>query len=117
MNIGRPELVWDSHLNHVGYMLRDMFINSKYTDVVLVCEDGGRFKVHRNVLSSCSEKFKEIFEDDENISSIFLYGIVSFEFTNSFITSFIQGAGFICPLIRSQIKLPRLVLSHFWSSE
>ena len=79
MNIGRPELVWDSHLNHVGYMLRDMFINSKYSDVVLVCEDGGRFKVHRNVLSSCSEKFKEIFEDDENISSMFLYGIVSFE--------------------------------------
>ena len=79
MNIGRPELVWDSHLNHVGYMLRDMFINSKYTDVVLVCEDGGRFKVHRNVLSSCSEKFKGIFDDDENISSIFLFGIVSFD--------------------------------------
>ena len=79
MNFDRPELVWDSHLNHVGYMLRDMFVNSKYTDVVLVCEDGGRFKVHKNVLSSCSEKFKEIFEDDENISSMFLYGIVSFD--------------------------------------
>ena len=79
MNNPESELVWDSHSNHVGEMLRDMFINSKHTDVVLVCEDGGRFKVHRNVLSSCSEKFKEIFEDDENISSMFLYGIISFD--------------------------------------
>ena len=79
MNITKPEMVWDSHSSHVGEMLREMFINSKYTDVMLVCEDGGRFKVHRNVLSSCSEQFKEILEDDEHLSSIFLYGIVSFD--------------------------------------
>ena len=53
---------WDSYQEHSRVMLQKL-MSSKFSDVILVCEDRKKIPAHRNILSACSPVLREILED------------------------------------------------------
>ena len=60
--------------------MKEMVINENFADVTLVTDDKKHIKAHKNILSSCSQVFKDILQEEKgSVSTIFLRGIHSSE--------------------------------------
>ena len=77
MNRGQLNLQWDAYSDHLQGMLQEIISNDSFSDVTLVTDDKKQLKAHRNILSSCSSVFKEIFQigATSNHQVIYLRGI------------------------------------------
>ena len=77
MNRGQLNLQWDAYSDHLQGMLQEIIANDSFSDVTLVTDDKKQVKAHRNILSSCSSVFKEIFQIGaiSNHQVIYLRGI------------------------------------------
>ena len=77
MNRGQLNLQWDAYSDHLQGILQDIISNDSFSDVTLVTDDKKQVKAHRNILSSCSSVFKEIFQygASSNHQVIYLRGI------------------------------------------
>jgi len=54
-------------------LCQDMFEDSNFTDVTLVCEEGKKFKAHKIILSSCSALLKDILVNNPHPSPILYF--------------------------------------------
>ena len=54
------KLTWSNYSYHLRDMLQEMMKSDSLTDVTLVCDDDVQIKVHRVVLSACSDVFRKI---------------------------------------------------------
>ena len=74
------EFTWHSHTNHLRKMMENMLQSSEWSDVTLICEDKNQMKAHKNILSSASDFFRDMFQLDQNPTTIiYLKGIKSTE--------------------------------------
>ena len=74
------EVTWHSYTNHLRKMMENMLQSNEWSDVTLVCEDKNQMKAHKNILSSASDFFRDIFHLDKNPTTvIYLKGIKSTE--------------------------------------
>lgn len=73
-------LNWEAFNDHVREMLQELLNCNDHADVTLVCEDKIQFKVHKILLSACSQVFKSIISlDSRSNPLIYLRGIQSSE--------------------------------------
>ena len=81
MSKEKLNLTWDTYVDHLKEMLRNMMTSNELTDITLVSEDKISFKVHKVVLSAFSSPvFNSIINDNALASqTIFLRGIQSQE--------------------------------------
>ena len=57
-----PHLTNTNHWSLLQDLLSNLWISGEFSDVTIVCDDGTHFKVHKAILSGCSDFFKNIFE-------------------------------------------------------
>ena len=68
-------LIWNDYNSHLSELMRGMLKRTDLSDVTLVCDESS-FKVHKVVLSACSEVFTEIIKQTPGSNSvIYLRGI------------------------------------------
>ena len=64
---------WDSYSSHMKTSLHQMMVAEQLTDVTLVSADQTKIKAHKNILSACSEGFRNIFNDQDVHSQTVVY--------------------------------------------
>ena len=71
-----PHLTSTNHPSLIKDLLSNLWVTGEYSDVTIVCDDGTHFKVHKTILSACSEFFKDIFiiDDDKEDFEIQIVG-------------------------------------------
>ena len=68
-------LTWDTYSEHLKDMVKEM-MNDDLADVTLVTEDKKHMRAHKNILSACSQVFKDIVKLEQSSKPIiFLRGI------------------------------------------
>ena len=73
-------LTWHTFSEHLQLMFKDLYEETKHTDVTLVCDDQAQYKAHKIVLSACSPVFKKIIDNNPSQHPlIYLRGIQSYE--------------------------------------
>ena len=73
-------LTWHTFSEHLQLMFKDLYEETKHTDVTLVCDDQAQYKAHKIVLSACSPVFKKIIDNHPSQHPlIYLRGIQSYE--------------------------------------
>ena len=73
-------LNWDTFVNNLQLMFKDLYEEGKHSDVTLVCDDQTQFKVHKIVLSACSPVFKKIIDNNPSQSPlIYLRVLMNYE--------------------------------------
>ena len=60
------ELSYSQFWKDAKNLCQDMFEDTNFTDVTLVCGEGKKFKAHKVILSSCSSLFKTILINNPN---------------------------------------------------
>ncbi len=76
MHQEKYSLIWQTYLDHLKNMMKELMMNEDYSDVTLVTEDKKYIKANVNILSACSPVFKEIFKrDKKSITMMYLRGI------------------------------------------
>ena len=70
-------LTWQNYSDHLRDNLREMMLSGEFTDVTLVTDDKQQMRAHRNILSACSQVFKNILQMDFDKTNpvIYLRGI------------------------------------------
>ena len=68
-------LIWNDYNSHLSELMRGMLKRPDLSDVTLICDESS-FKVHKVVLSACSEVFTDIVKQTQGSNSvIYLRGI------------------------------------------
>ena len=57
-------LNWQTFIDHLQSMLKDLYEEREHSDVTLVCDDQTQFKAHKIVLRACSPVFKKIIDNN-----------------------------------------------------
>merc|ERR1711978_459920 len=70
-------LTWNRYSDHLREMVNKMMKSSQFADVTLVTDDKQLIRAHWNILSACSQVFKNILNLDSSIANpvIYLRGI------------------------------------------
>ena len=76
MDPEKYRIAWQPHSDHLKSMMKGLMMSEDFADVTLVTEDKKHIKAHRNIISSWSPFFREIFQKDRNSNMIiFLKGL------------------------------------------
>ena len=70
MNEKNGTINWPKYTYCMEKILQDMLMQNELTDVTLICDDKRQFKAHKIVLSACSLVFKNIFNENQQNSSV-----------------------------------------------
>ena len=62
MDSEKYRIAWQPHSDHLKSMMKGLMMSEDFADVTLVTEDKKHIKAHRNILSSWSPFFREIFQ-------------------------------------------------------
>merc|ERR1719154_235603 len=69
-------LTWHTYSDHLKFMMKELMMNEDFSDITLVTEDKEQIKANINILSACSQVFRDILKKDKNSSPImYLRGI------------------------------------------
>ena len=65
-------LNWNTFVDHLQLMFKDLHEEGNHSDVTLVCDDQTQFKAHKIVLSACSPVFKKIINNTCSFESNYM---------------------------------------------
>ena len=116
MTTEKYDLNWHTFTDHLVDKYKQLFSTKLFSDVTLVCDDMVKFRAHRFVLSSGSEFFKSILDDDlthhhyislDGISSVQMNKILDFH-----VETHIDGIVYNCPYCDKTFKTRNSVKCH-----
>jgi len=67
-------LTWHTFSSHGQELFKDLMESQEFSDVTLVSDDQHQYKVHKFILSACSNVFKKILTSNPLNTSIYLRG-------------------------------------------
>ena len=80
MHPEKCSITWPTYLDHVRSMMKELMMNSDFSDVTLVTEDKKHINANINILNRCSPVFKDILTKENNSNTLmYLRGIQSSE--------------------------------------